>query len=122
MPPPLLTIPKSGAAIAAAADAEPQANAAAAPSEDGSGAPNGRTAQLFQQLSALFAAQRAGGAALGTPQDAASFAATDAALRRLMAEYCADPTADWARCGRAPRRAPRGTRTGAAHWLVGAFG
>ncbi len=111
MPPPLLQIPKSGAAIAAAADAEPQANAAAAPAEDGSGAPNGRTAQLFQQLSALFAAQRAAGAALGTAQHAESFAATRRGAAAPAGGLLRRPGRGLGAVRPRAARAQRGTRT-----------
>jgi hypothetical protein len=98
MPPPKLlplAIPENALAAAAA---EPDANGGAAPGGACSGAPAGRTAALFAQISALFAAQREGGVEPSTAQDAASYARLDAGVRALMAAYCADPSADWERC------------------------
>ena len=103
MPPPTLPplcIPESAAAAAAAADAESDANLGAAPGGAGAKARSGRTAALFTEISALFAAQRAAGVDACAAQDAASYARLDAGLRALLAAYCADPAADWDRCGR----------------------
>lgn len=105
MPPPKLpplAIPEN--ALAAAAAAEPDANNSAAPGGACSGAPAGRTAALFAQISALFAVQRAQGVDSSTAQDAASYARLDAGVRALMAAYCADPSADWERCAGRQRK------------------
>ena len=94
-----LSIP-ANAFAAASADAEVDANKGAAPGgASGGGAPAGRTAALFAELRALFAAQRAAGVDVHAGQDPASYAPLDAGVRALMAAYCADPAADWERCG-----------------------
>ena len=101
MPPTLsISVPVNAAV---AADAEPDLNRGAAPGGASAGVPAGRTAALFRQLSALFAEQRAAGVDVHAGQGRESFCVLDADVRALLAAYCADPDADWDRCGVAER-------------------
>ena len=105
MPPTLsISVPVNAAV---AADAEPDLNRGAAPGGASAGVPAGRTAALFRQLSALFAEQRAAGVDVHAGQGRESFRRLDAAVRELLAAYCADPDADWERCGTAARQRAR---------------
>ena len=114
MPPALSICVPANAAVAA--DAEPDLNCGAAPGGACAGVHAGRTAALFRQLSTLFAEQRALGVDVHAAQDAESFRVLDAGVRALLATYCADPDADWDRCGAAAGAIrPRGSCASLGH-------
>ena len=114
MPPALSICVPENAAVAA--DAEPDLNRGAAPGGACAGVAAGRTAALFRQLSTLFAEQRASGVDVHAAQDAGSCRVLDAGVRALLATYCADPDADWDRCGAAAGAIrPRGSCASLGH-------